>query len=102
MKEIRNIAEKNVCFGELNYEFLTKETKNEALTMLMLMETKRSGDVKTRGYADGGLQKVHKSREYFLSLNPDFHALKCARRNCQRKKRCSSCVSSWFLHGFFL
>ena len=53
MKEIRNLAIKNYCFGELEYEDLSSEQKKKALLLLILMVMKRDGQIKSRGVANG-------------------------------------------------
>ena len=68
MKEIRKLAEKNNCFGEVNYDSLTKRMKNEALPLLMLMVAKRNGIIKSRGVANGSAQKIHTIKEDFRRL----------------------------------
>ena len=79
MKEIRNLAENNYCFGELNYKFLTEEMKSEALPMLMVMADKINGDINTRCYARSVFQRESNSRKDLSSPNPDFYAFKHAR-----------------------
>ena len=49
IKEIQNLAEKNECFLEVEYESLTPEMKDKALPLLLFMVMKRNGDLKTRG-----------------------------------------------------
>ena len=56
MKEIRNLAEKNKCFGEIRYEDLTQEIKDRALPLLMFMVMKRTGELKSHRCARGDVQ----------------------------------------------
>ena len=75
MKEIRNLAEKNSCFGEIEYETLTQEMKDKALPLLMFMIMKRLGDLKTRGVT-GNRQRLYIDKSKCLSPTPDFYSLK--------------------------
>ena len=59
MKEMKNLAIKNDCFDEVEYELLTDEQKNKALPMLMFMIMKRNGLIKSRGVANGNNQKLY-------------------------------------------
>ena len=56
--KIKNLVIKNELFGETHYEFLTQEIQNCALPLLMLIVMKRSGDLKSRGCANGSYQKI--------------------------------------------
>ena len=76
MKEIRNLAAKNSCFEELNYDSLTEEQKSRALPMLMFMVMKRNGIIKTRGVVNGKNQRIYHDRNEFTSPTPDFYAVK--------------------------
>ena len=49
MKEIRNLAEKNDCFGKVDYIKIIDEMMKKTLPLLMLMVAKRDGYVKTKG-----------------------------------------------------
>ena len=49
MKEIRNIAEKNDGFGEIDIGSLIEEMKRRALPLLTLMVMKIKDDLKMRG-----------------------------------------------------
>ena len=59
MKEMKNLAIKNDCFDEVEYELLTDEQKNKALPMLMFMIMKRNGLIKSRGVANRKNQKLY-------------------------------------------
>jgi hypothetical protein len=47
MKEIKNLALKNDYFSKLNYEELTQEIKDKALSLLMFMVIKWNEDIKS-------------------------------------------------------
>ena len=53
MKEMRNLAVKNSCFEELDYDSLADEQKSRALSMLMFMIMKRNSIIKSRRVANG-------------------------------------------------
>ena len=58
MKEIRNLAIKNNCFGELKCDSISEDVKRKALPLLMFMVLKRNGEIKSRGVSNGSLQRV--------------------------------------------
>ena len=76
MKEIKNLAVKNNCFGEVDYKSLSQEKKDKALPVLMFMVKKRNGDIKTRGYANGSVQQIYTDKNSVSSPTPDFYAFK--------------------------
>ena len=75
MKEILNLTE-NDCFGETDYSKLSQEAKDKALPILMFMILKRNGLLKTRGCANGSVQRLYTSKEEVSSPTPDFYAFK--------------------------
>ena len=72
MKETRNLAVKNDCFGEFSCESLTEEMKRRALPLLMFMSLKINGDLKSRGAANGSFQRAHTDKVDCTSPTPDF------------------------------
>ena len=58
LREIKNKMD-NDCFGETKYEKLTQEQKDRALPILMFVVSKRNGEIKTRGVANGSVQRVY-------------------------------------------
>ena len=99
IKEIRNLAVKNECFGELDYSTLTQEMKDKALPLLMFMVMKRSGELKSRVCANGSFQWLYMDKSKCTSLMPDFYAFKYICRVIVREKRNMATVD---LPGFFL
>lgn len=75
MKEIKNLV-KNECFGVLEYEKLTQEMEDKALPILMFMIIKRNGLLKTRGVADGSVQRLYTNKDDVSSPTPDFYSFK--------------------------
>ena len=63
MKEIKGLAIKNDCFGELNYESMSEEEKKRVLPLLMFLTAKRNGDIKSRGVINGSAQKVYTNKD---------------------------------------
>ena len=57
MKETLNLTEYD-CFGETDYNKSNQEAKNKALPILMFMILKRNGMLKTRGCANGSIQRL--------------------------------------------
>ena len=55
---MKNLATKNSCFGELDYDSLSQEVKDKALPILILMVLKRSGEIKSRGVANGSCERA--------------------------------------------
>jgi len=76
MKEIRNLAKKNQCFSEIDYNSLIQEMKDKVLPLLMFMVIKRSGELKTRGVAAGNKQRLYTDKNDYSSPTPDFYAIK--------------------------
>jgi len=66
MKEIKSLAVKNNCFGEVNYKSLSQEQKDKALPILMFMAKKRHGDIKTRGCANGSVQRIYTEKKFCI------------------------------------
>ena len=98
MKEIKNLVE-NECFGETNYEKLTQEMKDKALPILMFMVMKRNGLLKTRGVADGSVQRLYTNKDDVSSPTPDFYAFKYICAVIAKEGRDVATVD---LPGFFL
>jgi hypothetical protein len=98
MKEIVNLTD-NDCFGETQYEKLTQEAKDKALPILMFMVLKRNGLLKTRGCANGSVQRLYTNKEDVSSPTPDFYAFKFV---CAVIAREGRDVASVDLPGFFL
>jgi hypothetical protein len=98
LKEIRNLCD-NDCFGETSYEKLTQEQKDRALPILMFMVLKRNGDLKTRGVANGSVQRLYTNKEDVSSPTPDYLAFKylCAVSAMEERN-----VATIDLPGFFL
>jgi len=76
MKEIKNLDEKNSCFGEIRYETLTQLMKDKALPLLLFMVLKRTGDLKTRGVAAGNRQRLYTDKNDCSSPTPDHFAFR--------------------------
>ena len=99
MKEIRNLAEKNECFREVNYDGPSQEKKDKASPLLLPMAMKRNGDLKTRGAANGKIQKMHADKSDASSPAPDFNSLKCLYAVFAKEGRDTATAD---LPGFFL
>ena len=98
MKEVRNLVD-NECFGELDYSTLTQEMKDKALPILMFMVLKRNGVLKTRGVADGSVQRLFTNKDDESSPTPDFYAFKYICAIIAKEARDVATVD---LPGFFL
>jgi hypothetical protein len=98
MKEIINLTD-NDCFGETKYEELSQEAKDKALPILMFMVLKRNGSLKTRGCANGSVQRLYTNKEDVSSPTPDFYAFKFVAAVIAREGRDAASVD---LPGFFL
>ena len=96
---MKNLAVKNDCFGEVEYESLTEEMKKRALPLLMFMVLKRKGVLKSRGVANGSRQRVHADKNEVSSPTPDFYSLKHACGVAAKEGRDTGTVD---LPGFFL
>ena len=99
MKEIKNLAVKNNCFGEVDYKSLSQEKKDKALPILMFMVKKRNGDIKTRGCANGSVQRIYTDKNSVSSPTPDFYAFKYVCAVIAKEGRDIATVD---LPGFFL
>ena len=97
MKEILNLTE-NDCFGETEYNKLNQDDKDKALPILMFMILKRNGMLKTRGCANGSVQRLYTSKEEVSSPTPDFYAFKFICAVIAREGRDVATVD---LPGFF-
>ena len=98
LKEINNLTS-NECFGEIDYDRLTQTQKDRALPILMFMIMKRNGDIKTRGVANGSLQRVYTNKDDCSSPTPDFYAFKYIIAMIAKEGRDCATVD---LPGFFL
>ena len=98
MKEITNLVE-NDCFGETDYNKLSQSMKDKALPILMFMVLKRNGLLKTRGVADGSVQRLFTNKDDVSSPTPDFYAFKYICAVIAREGRDAATVD---LPGFFL
>ena len=98
LKEIKNLVG-NDCFGETEYAQLSQEMKDKALPILMFMVLKRNGSLKTRGVADGSVQRLYTSKDDVSSPTPDFYAFKYI---CAVIAKEARDVASVDLPGFFL
>jgi hypothetical protein len=98
MKEIINLTD-NDCFGETEYEKLSQDAKDKALPILMFMVLKRNGSLKTRGCANGSVQRLYTNKEDVSSPTPDFYAFKFVCAVIAREGRDAASVD---LPGFFL
>ena len=98
MKEMRNLAMKNDCFDEVEYEALSDDQKVKALPMLMFMLMKRNGLLKSRGVANGKIQKICSDQD-FSSPTPDFYSVKCVAAVAAKEERDTATVD---LPSFFL
>ena len=98
VKEINNLL-KNECFGETDYDKLTQEQKDRALPILMFMILKRNGEIKTRGVANGSVQRLYTNKDDVTSPTPDYHSFKyvCAVAALEKRD-----VATIDLPGFFL
>jgi hypothetical protein len=98
MKEIINLTD-NDCFDETEYEKLSQDAEDKALPILMFMVLKRNGSLKTRGCANGSVQRLYTNKEDVLSPTPDFYAFKFICAVIAREGRDAASVD---LPGFFL
>ena len=98
LKEIENLTG-NECFGELDYASLTQEMKDKALPILMFMIMKRNRDLKSRGVANGSLERVYTNKDDCSSPTPDFYAFKYIIAVIAKEGRDAATVD---LPGFFL
>ena len=92
MKEIRNLAVKNDCFGGVGYNKLSQEMKHKALPLLMLMILKRNGEIKSRGCANGSYQTVCTENNERASPIPDFYSVKHACGVVAKERRCTATI----------
>ena len=99
MKEIKSLADKNEFFDEISYEYLTPEMKDWALTLLMFVVTKRSGEIKNRGCANGSLYRVCAGKNKWSSPRTDHYLLKFV---CLTISKEGMYVATVDLPGFFL
>ena len=98
MKQIINLTD-NDCFCETDYSKLDQEAKDKALSILMFMILKRNGLLKTRGCANGSVQRLYTSKEEVSSPTPDIYAFKFIYAVIAREGRDVAAVD---LPGFFL
>ena len=98
MKEVTNLVE-NDCFGETEYDKLTQQMKDKALPILMFMVMKRNGLLKTRGVADGSVQRLYTDKDSVSSPTPDFYSFKYICAVIAKEGRDVATVD---LPGFFL
>ena len=98
LREIKNLTD-NDCFGETKYEKLTQEQKDRALPILMFMVLKRHGEIKTRGVANGSVQRVYTNKDYCSPPTPDFYAFNYICAVIELEGRDAATVD---LPGFFL
>ncbi|OEU08874.1 hypothetical protein FRACYDRAFT_249219 [Fragilariopsis cylindrus CCMP1102] len=75
MKEIKNLTG-NDCFGEVDYDKISQDDKDKALPILMFMVLKRNGLLKTRGCANGSVQRLYTDKADVSSPTPDFYSFK--------------------------
>ena len=75
MKIILNLTENNF-FDETDYNTLNQEAKDKALSILMFMILKKNGMLKTRGCANGSVQRLYTSKEEVSSPTPGVYAFK--------------------------
>ena len=87
MKEIRNLSEKSECFGEVDYDKIRDGMMKKALPLLMVMEAKRNGNIKTRGVANISGQRLHTCKLEHCSPMPDFCTFKHVCRFIAKKDR---------------
>ena len=98
LKEIENFTG-NDCFGETKYSKLTQKMKDCALPILMFMIMKRNGLLKSRGVANGSLQRLYTNKDDCSSPTPDFYAFKYMIAVIAKEGRDCATVD---LPGFFL
>lgn len=98
MKEIMNLTG-NDCFGEIDYDKISQNDKDKALPILMFMVLKRNGLLKTRGCANGSVQRLYTNKADVSSPTPDFYAFKFIAAVIAREGRDVATVD---LPGFFL
>ena len=98
LREINNLTD-NDCFGETKYEKRTQEQKDRALPILMFMVLKRHGKIKTRGVANGSVQRVYTNKDDCSPPTPDFYAFKYICAVIALEGRDAAMVD---LPGFFL
>ena len=99
MKEVKNLAIKNNCLGEVEHESLSREMIDKALPMLMFMVLKRSGKIKSRGAVNGSYERLHTDKTECTSPTPEFYSLKHV---CETAAKEDRDVSTIDLPGFFL
>ena len=99
MKEMKNLAIKNECFGEIDYSSLTQDQKDRALPILMFMVLKRSGELKSRGVVNGSYERIHTDKSECTSPTPDFYAMKYIYATAAKEDRDVATID---LPGFFL
>ena len=80
MKEMKILTMNNSCFAEIEHAAITQETKDRALSLLMLMVLKINEYLKTRGVANESKQRpcIDKNDCSYPTL--DSHAFKCTCR----------------------
>ena len=98
MKEIKNLTG-NDCFGEVDYDKISQDDKDKALPILMFMVLKRNGLLKTRGCANGSVQRLYTDKADVSSPTPDFYSFKFIAAVIAREGRDVATVD---LPGFFL
>ena len=99
MKKVKNLAIKNNCFGEVDYESLTREMIDKSLPTLALIVLKRSGEIKSRGVVNGSYERLCTDKIDCTSPTPDFYALKHV---CATDEKEDRDVATIDLPGFFL
>ena len=78
MTKIKNLADKNECFSETSCEHPTSKIKDRdlPLPLLMFVFVKRSGEIKTRGFTNGSLQREYADKNEHSYPKPDHYSLK--------------------------
>ena len=75
MKEIHNLVDRD-CFGEVAYKTLSREDRKYALVILMFMNLKQNGVLKTQGCADGRPQRLWTKKHEVSSPTPANESLR--------------------------
>ena len=73
IKNMRNLAAKNKCFGKIEYNKLSNEDKFKVLTLLMFIVTKSIRTIKSRSIASSNLQRYYISKEECSSPISDLY-----------------------------
>ena len=99
MKEIKNLTAKNLCFGEIACKPITSDVKHKALPLLVFVVSKWSGELKSRGVANGSLQRVRIEKIECSSSAPHRFSFKHFYEMIEKERGCVTIVD---FPGLFL